>query len=419
MEIANGVTMDTNVLATIDPHLLGERLADARRARGLTQIQAATELGVARTTLTAMEKGGRRPRPTELVALARLYGRTVGSLVAPPPPGPGFVVQFRAAHGAAADTAPRIEDVERFEQWSLWYADLEAMTNSPLPRRYPEPYDVSATPPAAAGEEVAAAERNRLGLGDGPLGDLWTLLESDVGLRIFAMAMRDRPVAGMFFFDAVLGGCIAVNANHPEPRRRWTLAHEYAHFLTDRQRAEVTVSRFSRNHRPDDRERFADAFAGAFLMPAAGLAARFRAIVRAKAVAGFTPADLLGLCHLYGTSFGATTRRLEGLRLLPAGTYDTLAEQGFKPDEARALVDLPDERVEARRFPTRYERLAATAFRAGRLSEGRLARMLDTDRVAAVLRVEEIAGQEIADHDDDARQLRLDLGAKLELVGTR
>lgn len=407
--------MDTNVLATIDPVVLGERLADARRARGLTQWQASDELGVARTTITAMEKGVRRPRATELVALARLYGRTVGSLVTPPQSGSGFLVQFRATRGSDGGSTARIDDIQRFEQWCRWYAELEEMTASPLPRRYPEPYDVTATPPAEAGEEVAAAERNRLGLGDGPLGDLWTLLEADVGLRIVAMTMRDRYVSGMFVFDAVLGGCIAVNANHPEVRRRWTLAHEYAHFLTDRQRAEVTISRFTR--RPHERERFADAFAAAFLMPASGLASRFRAIVRAKPGGGITPADVLGLCHLYGTSFEATMHRLEGLRLLPPGSYDKLAEMGFKPNEARALIDLPDERSEARRFPLRYERLAAASFHDGKLSEGQLARMLDTDRISAILRVDEIASQQVVGIGDETRNLHLDLGATL--AGTR
>ena len=412
-----GTPQTPNRFAAIDPEALGERLADARRARGLTQAEAADALGVARTTLTAIEKGGRRPRASELVGLSRLYGRRMGELVAPPPTaGPGFVVQFRAARGTeGSDQAARTDDVLRLEQWCRWYFELEQLAGSPLPRRYPEPYDISGTPPGEAGEEVAAAERNRLGLGDGPLGDLWSLLESDVGLRIFAMPMRDRGVSGMFVYDEELGGCIAVNANHPEGRRRWTLAHEYAHFLTDRRRAEVTVTKPSR--RPDDRERFADAFAAAFLMPAAPLAGRFRAIQRAKPEGGVTPADVLGLCHLSGVSFAAMMLRLEGLGLLPSGAYNKLRSLGFEPDKARAVIDLPTDRREARAFPARYEHLAALAYRRGDLSEGQLARMLDTDRVSALLRVEEIASPHEPADDGGLQQLPLDLG--VDLVGVR
>src|SRR5690242_11621819 len=78
---AKGHTMERHILERIDPALLGERLAEARRARGLTQQEAAGEIDVARTTITAMEKGVRRPRPSELIALARLYGCQVGDFV--------------------------------------------------------------------------------------------------------------------------------------------------------------------------------------------------------------------------------------------------------------------------------------------------------------------------------------------------
>ena len=115
------------------------------------------------------------------------------------------------------------------------------MVDAPLPTRYPPEYDVSGIQPERAAADVAAAERNRLGLGDGPIGDLWGLLETDVGLRIFAIPMKDRRTAGMFLATSDLGGCIAVNANHPIERQLWSLAHEYWHFLTNRFRPEITV----------------------------------------------------------------------------------------------------------------------------------------------------------------------------------
>lgn len=73
--------MDKHVLHTIDPRLLGERLAETRRALRLTQQQAAENLGVAPTTIAAIENGDRRPRAAELVKLAQLYGRPVGHFV--------------------------------------------------------------------------------------------------------------------------------------------------------------------------------------------------------------------------------------------------------------------------------------------------------------------------------------------------
>jgi transcriptional regulator with XRE-family HTH domain len=102
--------VDKHILDTIDPAVVGERLAEARRARHLTQQHVADELDVARTTSVAMEKGERRPRPGELLHLARLYGRQVSDFVRPRPSQVegGFVVQFRAARGPT-DIVPAAE----------------------------------------------------------------------------------------------------------------------------------------------------------------------------------------------------------------------------------------------------------------------------------------------------------------------
>ena len=64
--------MDKDALHSIDPRAIGQRLRDGRKARGLTQQDAADHLGVARTTITAIEQGQRRIQPAELIDLAFL-----------------------------------------------------------------------------------------------------------------------------------------------------------------------------------------------------------------------------------------------------------------------------------------------------------------------------------------------------------
>ena len=85
-----------------------------------------------------------------------------------------------------------------------------------------------------------------------------------MGLRIFYIRLPST-LAGIFAYTEDLGGCIAVNVRHPEERRRWSMAHEYGHFLTSRFRPELTALRQS--GRVSASERFADAFAAALLMP--------------------------------------------------------------------------------------------------------------------------------------------------------
>jgi Zn-dependent peptidase ImmA (M78 family)/transcriptional regulator with XRE-family HTH domain len=397
------------VLNTIDPTVIGVRLADARRARHLTQQQAAEELGVARTTITAMEKGDRRPRASELVKLAQLYGRPVGEFVrAETVSRPNFVVQFRTVRGAGE--AGVSADVQRFEEMCRWYVELEEALGSALPRRYPEVYDISGAPPERAADEVATSERNRLGLGDGPLGNLWGLLETDIGLRVFAIPMENTRVAGMFLYTEEYGGCIAVNANHPEERHRWSAIHELAHFLTDRFKPEITILNVSK--RVPENERFADAFARFFLMPASGLSRRFEAMRRAKNKP-ITPTDVLALSHLYHVSFQAMTWRLEELKLLPAGTWDRLHDLGFKPNKARELIPLPAGEPELPHLPLRYEALAVQAFAEGHLTEGQLARRLGADRVGARERVRELTTEAEPAEDGGWSQVPLDLTTAL------
>lgn len=408
--------MPAHLLDTIDPAALGPRLANARKARGLTQGQAAAALGVGRTTVTAMEKGERRPRAAELVRLAALYGRGVGELVRPAPTEEvdAFVVQFRAARTPPDGPADghRASDILAFQALCDDYLALERLTASPLARRYPDAYPIGGTDPERAADEIAASERLRLGLGDGPIGDLWGLLETDVGLRVVALPFADRRLAGLFAFTPEHGGCIAVNANHPEERRRLSAAHEYAHFLTNRHRAEIQI--LPRSRRLPESERLADAFARFFLMPAAGLVRRFQGIKRAKD-GPVAPADVLTLCQLYRVSFQAMVLRLEELKLLPAGTWDTLHDAGFKPDAARKLLALPAIDQELPRLPYRYEALAVQAYAAGDLSEGRLADLLRTDRVTARERVRALTGTRYV---EDGEVLHLELKFDHELVGT-
>lgn len=406
--------MDAHLLDEIDAEVICERLAEARHARGMTQQQTSEALGIARTTVVAIEKGDRRPRASELAKLAQLYGRSVGSFVqAPPRTGAlSFIEQFRAAHSTARVDADidRNADINRFEMLCRWYVELEEMLGAPLPRRYPESYDISGTPPERAAEEVAASERNRLGLGDGPIAGLWSVLESDVGLRLFSFPMNDRTVAGLYVHADDFGGCVAINSNHPEERQRLSGAQEYAHFLTSRHRPEITMLK----KRPDQSasERFAEAFARQFLMPASSLIRRFEGIRRTKRTA-ITPADVLMLSRQYRVSAQAMTLRLEELRLLPNGTWDLLKELGRGPHEASEFPNHDAAHDGLPRLPTRYVTLAVQAYEQDLLTEGQLAERLETDRLGARDRIRESTAQRQLSEDGELRRMSFDLSLPL------
>ena len=71
---------------TANDVVMGSRLRQARKAVGLTQAHVADGLGMARTTLVAIEKGERPVRPDELADLQALYGVSLPELQAGDPP---------------------------------------------------------------------------------------------------------------------------------------------------------------------------------------------------------------------------------------------------------------------------------------------------------------------------------------------
>jgi Zn-dependent peptidase ImmA (M78 family)/DNA-binding XRE family transcriptional regulator len=372
--------MQEHTLDTIDSKVLGRRLQDARKARGLTQQDVAKDLGIARTTVTAIEQGERRVRPEELIRLSKLYGQGVNELIRDREVAEEFAIQFRAAIAQAGRHQTELaRAIQEFQQLCEDYLELEQLCGAPLTRTYPPLYPIEGISPEEAAEDIASAERNRLGFGDGPILRLREILESDIGLRIFYPRLPSH-IAGMFAYTERLGGCIAINAMHPEERQRWSLGHEYSHFLTNRFRPEVSVM-FIYERVPAS-ERFADAFAGAFLMPSNGLKRRFHELSRLRH-GKITPAELCRLAHYYFVSVEALTRQLESLHLLPSGTWDRLRDSGFKVREAQTILELEPHPRANHLLPLRYQYLAVEAYQRGDLTEGQLARFLRVDRVEA------------------------------------
>ena len=379
--------MSADVLDSTDPRVLGARLREARTAGGWTQDQAAETIDVARTTMVAIEKGERRVKSDELIGLAQLYGRKLSSLLRPGAPVEDFSVQLRGALPPEtpidADLVPHINELEHLCDD---YVELERLCGAPLQRRDPPKYAIEGVDPEQAAEDVASAERNRLGLGDAPVLNLRSVLEKDVGLRIFYLDLPSK-VAGMFAFTEEHGGAFAINRNHPAERRRHSMAHEYGHFLTDRFRSEITF--LGRYERRPASERFAEAFGRALLMPSASLRRRFHEVVRQRAGAP-TAGDLCHLAHFFFVSFEAMARRLEELSLIPSGTWERLRQQGFRVREAQRLLGLQERPVDDELLPPRFRYLAVEAWQRGDLSEGQLASFLRVDRLTARRTVREL-----------------------------
>ncbi|MCL5997146.1 MAG: XRE family transcriptional regulator [Chloroflexi bacterium] len=372
--------MSTNILDTIDARELGKELQAARKSRGMTQEEAARVIDVTRTTVTAIEKGERRVKANELIRLAQAYGRQISDFVRPRPSLELMSIRLRGPAWLSEGDQQQLEQsVETLREYARDYLELEQITDTSLTRKYPPEYPTAGNSVQQVAESIAIQERNRLGLGDGPVPMLRDILEQDVGMRIFYLLLQPSSVSAVYFYAEPLGACIGVNAQHPEERRRWSLAHDYGHFLVARHKSRVSF--LSVYQRVPEEERLVDAFAMCFLMPTSSVIRRVNDIK--QATGKFTPADLMVQAHYYGVSVEAFTRRLEGMKLLATGVWEHLKERGLKVHEARQQLEL--ERIPSRDnpLPVRYQLLAVDAFSRDRITEGQLARFLHVDRLEA------------------------------------
>ena len=212
--------MSVSGMETVD---VGKRLRIARETAGLTQAEAADGINVARTTLIAMEKGQRAVRAAELLPLARLYGTSVNALLRRESVYVDLVPRFRklpaCGDGPSARAAGLLADLARAE------VELENLLGVTHPRNYPPPRPLLPGDICAQADNDATELRQNLGLGLAPVRDPLSLLELDLGVRVYVRRL-DAGVSGLFAYDEQVGACMLLNANHPYERRVQTAAHE-------------------------------------------------------------------------------------------------------------------------------------------------------------------------------------------------
>lgn len=383
-----------SVLEQIPPMEVGERLKRAREAANIKQAQAADEIKVARTTIVAIEKGERRARMSELQQLAKLYRTSVNALLRQESVHVDLAPRFRKMH-TAEDTAED-EAVALLADLAKAEVELENLLGIKRARNYPPERPILPGDVRAQAENDATELRQRLGLGTAPISDIVTLLEMELGVRVYVRRFDGR-ICGLFVYDDTLGACILLNANHPRERRNQTAGHETGHLISTRRQPEVLHKVENENSRE---ERYANAFGRAFLTPARAVKQKFQEVLAGSD--RLARRHVIVLAHFFGVSREAMVRRLEELRLVKEGTWDWFdANGGITDEQARQVLgDLssPDAyKAEADRPTTlRLNLLAAEAYRKELLSEGQLARMLHLDRVELreILTSQELEGSE-------------------------
>lgn len=384
------------VTGSLTPAGLGELLRDARENAKFTQAAAAEALGVARTTLVAMEQGHRRPKLEELQKLAALYRVSLNILLRQD----GVRVDLRPRFRKAGEVDEDIEQAVTLLN-NLVQAELELESLLGIRRARNDPPERPLLPGnvLVQAEQDAMELRQWLGLGTAPIHDIVSLLEVHLGARVFVRKLPAK-VSGLYAFDEQAGPCILLNATHPKDRRAQTAGHETGHFISTRRDPDALYSDSPETTRE---ERYANAFARCFLTPARAVAGRFQEVT--AGAARLTRRHVIILAHIFGVSREAMVRRLEELGLTKTGTWEWFADNGGISDaQAREVLGeaiAPDHGKEDALRPVsiRMSLLASEAWRRGLLSEGQLARMLHIDRIEARELIDEFEAEGAVDDE--------------------
>lgn len=336
--------------------MIHDRIRRARLLRGLTLDALAKQLGdISRQALHKFEQGDALPNSTRLLQLAHAlavkpeyFFRPDTVTLAP--------LEFRKLARMPQYRQSQVQEQmrEHLERWLALERCFDAVADD-MQRPACAPHTLPVITPAEA-EAAADTLRQQWGLGQTAIANLTDVLEAQ-GLKVTLLQ-------GPEDFD---GACattpdqqqvlIALNAQRPGERMRFTAAHELGHWLLALPDGLSEKQKEACCHR----------FAGALLYPAERVRADFGHHPRARV----HPAELLGAKRHHGLSAQAVLHRLRDLGLVSEASYKScviqLSAQGWRTQEPEPL---PPER------PGRFEALVWRGLAEGLFTPSRAAEFL-------------------------------------------
>lgn len=326
---------------------IGRRIHSVRQELGIDIGILATRLGVSRAVAESIEAGALDPLPGDYIltiadALRMDYRYFISQVLDEEET--GVLKVYRAL---AAPTAEDKFAIRRFINFAIAERELAAFVRKPLVDA-PVATRIEGRLHKEQGANAARRERERLGLGDRPIGDIFELLR-DNGVLVFRHGLTDSKLSGLTMAHARAGVAVLINYVDDLYRQFFSAAHEYGHVLLDRSELQTASCIISYNYSREALiEIRANAFAAEFLLPTTALAryARDRATMKRDDL-------LLRIARDYRVNTQAVVLKLAEVGWLDAETTSTFLKtpsvrvpksEKSDPEVPQSLTDRQKER---------------------------------------------------------------------------
>jgi transcriptional regulator with XRE-family HTH domain len=296
---------------------LGAKLRRTRESLGITQEELSRAVGLSSEFISLLEVGKRTPSLQSLRRLSAFLKKDMAY----------FLEEKEAAFDVFLNdkkmSSETRNEIRRFKRYCEDYLQLEDLTGRRLET---SPLYLSGSP-----EVMAWEERERLGLGDEPIRDIFGLIEMN-GLRLLKQNVLPKAqIAGIFvYFSAEQAGFALVSTAMTQGEQRLIAAHEYCHFLKDRMdgpildNADIVFEDYLPLYHP--REKFAHRFAVNFLVPSSKLR---RIHQKELSTRSLHFEDVIYLKRYFGVNTSLMLRRLLELNLISSQRYYEFKEIDF------------------------------------------------------------------------------------------
>jgi len=350
---------------------IGQRVREARQDLDYTQEELAQKVDVTREAINRIENSSRNVKVGELVRLSDVLLRPLDYFLLSEQPDRLAVTAYRCKE----DPTRGVKEAELWLREKL--ANFAKLRNI-LGMSHSETIvsQLHGRRVLHQAQQAAREQRKLWGLGVDPIDDLRGRIEEHARLPIFGREVCDNDdfCGILVLLQANESVAMLVNSALPyDSRRRFTIAHEFGHYLWK-------ISR--RDFSPDilfipelvagdssDEETFANTFAAHFLAPDEAIRSRCECNGAKLSDSEF----VMSIGAEFGLSFQAMTYRLQNLALIPEQEAERLRTT------TRPTL-LPSFRNEWEPFATMsqlFRKMVMDAYFEGALSAGRCAEMLD------------------------------------------